>query len=199
MKDFRWYREIDIEDTENNGDKVTQGDIILNCPVVKMEQTESYPFFSTVGAEITAVVMTQACDLENRKPKVKEITVCPITTLKFVVDGIMSKKFNGMQPGKDFEKNKAGVVEEIRRGNYLDFHLINKYESGTDLDLPYSIVHLKNQYRIPVNAIQRIVHERGGKRLRLLPPYRESLAQAYTFNFNRIGLPIDIEVDMQEV
>jgi hypothetical protein len=36
--------------------------------------------------------------------------------------------------------------------------------------------------------------KRNGKRLRLLPPYREHLSQAFARFFMRIGLPVHIDL-----
>lgn len=200
MREFDWYEPIDFNDPD--GDKVTQGDIIIECPVVKIKPMDSPPFIDpTEGANILGIVMTQACDLENPKPKVKLVSICPLIPLKVVVDDIMAKAFASMPDGKKKDDKKAGVIEDIRQGNYLDFHLIQKYEdvSFPHLNIPYSVVGLRDTYHVPVESLQKIVGSRKGKRLRLLPPYREHLAQAYTFNFNRIGLPSNINVSLGDL
>ena len=45
---------------------------------------------------------------------------------------------------------------------------------------------------VPRAFLEDLIAERGTKRLRLLPPYREHLSQAFARFFMRVGLPVDI-------
>jgi len=53
------------------------------------------------------------------------------------------------------------------------------------------VVDFRHSYSLPFTLINDISGKLG-KRLRLLPPYREHLSQAYARFFMRVGLPIDI-------
>jgi hypothetical protein len=44
---------------------------------------------------------------------------------------------------------------------------------------------------VPLGYVKEIARQKGN-RIRMLPPYREYLAQAFAWQFMRIGLPIDI-------
>lgn len=55
------------------------------------------------------------------------------------------------------------------------------------------IVQFDHPIVLPKTVIQNYFL-RQPKRLRLLPPYREHLAQAFARSFMRVGLPIDIPV-----
>lgn len=197
---FEWYKIVDAQEA------VTQGDIIKNCPVIIPEEKgyeESYPYFGVKGGNIDAIVMTQACDLENKTPKVDEITVCPIEPVTNFLKPEMKKIYKD-KPDFDYsdlsskqKKKKEDIFHDIRKGNYLNFYLLNK---NKEFGLEYHIVNLRKSYKIPVNSLNRIVEEKPEKkRLRLLPPYREHLSHAFSFNFSRIGLPEDISVTAEEL
>ena len=88
-----------------------------------------------------------------------------------------------------FSKSKKGK-EALRRGNVPGYHLLNKCEiDGFETD--YLVVDFRSVYSVPFDFIMELVEKRG-KRLRLLPPYREHLSQAFARFFMRVGLPVDI-------
>jgi len=60
--------------------------------------------------------------------------------------------------------------------------------------LKYSIVDFHRIYSLPKNYLRKIAQEKE-VRLRLLPPYREHLSQAFARYFMRVGLPVDIDKD----
>lgn len=53
----------------------------------------------------------------------------------------------------------------------------------------------ENSADITQGDIIKGIAERNGKRLRLCPPYREHLSQAFARYFMRVGLPINIHMD----
>jgi hypothetical protein len=55
------------------------------------------------------------------------------------------------------------------------------------------IVDFGRIYCLPRGYVEKLANHRG-ERLRLLPPYREHIAQAFARFFMRIGLPQDIEI-----
>ncbi len=82
------------------------------------------------------------------------------------------------------------MKESLRRGYLPGYHLLNKCEiDGFKRD--YLIVDFRSVYSVPFDFIVELVKKRG-KRLRLLPPYREHLSQAFARFFMRVGLPVDI-------
>ena len=54
-----------------------------------------------------------------------------------------------------------------------------------------SLVSFQHVYSLPVMLLSRMA-SRAKPRLRLLPPYREHVSQAFGRYFARIGLPLDI-------
>jgi hypothetical protein len=52
------------------------------------------------------------------------------------------------------------------------------------------IVEFRRVYSLPIAYVRR--HVRVASHLRLLPPYREHLSQAFARFFMRVGLPMDI-------
>ena len=58
----------------------------------------------------------------------------------------------------------------------------------------YYIINFKDIFSIPVSMAKKIACQ-NGKRLRLCPPYREHLSQAFARYFMRVGLPININMD----
>ena len=52
------------------------------------------------------------------------------------------------------------------------------------------VVSFRQIYSVPLDYLRERAKQRP--RLRLLPPYREQLAQAFARYFMRVGLPIDI-------
>ncbi|HEO8419793.1 TPA: hypothetical protein VBX77_001766 [Yersinia enterocolitica] len=195
---FDWYEIIKPEDS------ISQGDII-NCPVPVLTKTETYPFYTVDGADITGIVMTQACDLENGRPKVNEITICPLKPLSEYIEEKMHEiyretaDFDYSNLKKKQLDRKTSLVEEIKRGDLLDFYLLNKCEIDNRKLLDFNIVLLRYAYRIPVDAINRIIVEKNENRLRLQPPYREHLSFSYAYNFSRIGLPQDIQYNISDI
>ncbi|MBE0478052.1 hypothetical protein IBX65_02895 [Candidatus Aerophobetes bacterium] len=62
---------------------------------------------------------------------------------------------------------------------------MNGFERG------YTVVDFRSVYSVAFDFIVELAEKRG-KRLRLLPPYREHLSQAFARFFMRVGLPMDI-------
>jgi len=69
--------------------------------------------------------------------------------------------------------------------------LLNKQEGIFD---DYLVVDFKNVYGIHYSTLENIVKKQN-KRIRLLPPYREHLSQAFARYFMRVGLPQDIMLE----
>jgi len=89
----------------------------------------------------------------------------------------------------NFFKSKNGK-EALRRGNVPGYHLLNKCEIN-GFETEYLVVDFRSVYSVPFEFLMNLAEERG-ERLRLLPPYREHLSQAFARFFMRVGLPVDI-------
>lgn len=72
------------------------------------------------------------------------------------------------------------------------YHLLNKSNEHSLYD--YIVVDFKNVYGIQINNLRDIA-QKIESRIRLLPPYREHLSQAFARYFMRVGLPQDIVIE----
>ena len=117
--------------------------------------------------------MSQTCDLVKVRQKVEEVLVCTIWRRSEIKDGHLATP-------KGFE--------DLRKGNLPPFHLLaNCSLSGFERE--FRIVEFRRVY-LPIAYVRR--HLAAASHLRLLPPYREHLSQAFARFFMRVGLPMDI-------
>ncbi len=169
MGKYPWYETVSGEED------LWQGDIINLCPIVVPFGTIELGTMSAEVIEYDVVVMSQTCDLVQRKLDL--VLVCPIWHL------------SEFENRSDFFKSRTGK-EALRRGNAPGYHLLNKCETeGFETD--YLVVDFRSVYSVPFDFLVGLA-ERRGERLRLLPPYREHLSQAFARFFMRVGLPVDI-------
>ena len=156
------------------GEAIHQGDIFEECPILSPDpdaddDAEQVPSTRSV---YDLVVMSQTCDLEQRK--IKQVLLCPVWYLSEMHGYLSTTK------GK----------EDARRGNLPAFHLINKCEiKGFERD--YRVVDFRDVYTLPADFLRHRAVAKG-QRLRILSPYREHLSQAFARFFMRVGLPVDI-------
>jgi hypothetical protein len=167
---YPWYQVV-------RGDNLQQGDILDACPVfaLPVDFTPADTGALLPWRERDVVVMTQSCDLARGREKVTEVLLCPIWSRSELTEGYLST---------------LKGLEDARRGNLPGFHVL------AACDLPECprearIVDFRRVYSLPV-AFMRQQGVSADHRLRLLPPYREHLAQAFARFFMRIGLPTDI-------
>lgn len=166
---YPWFEVVD------SSDDLLQGDFIKNCPIMIPPSEMSDEVVEVRVVEYNVVVMSQSCDLVQRKLEL--VLVCPIWPLS---------EFEKTNP---YYENRRGK-ESLRRGNLPGYHLLNKCEiDGFETD--YLVVDFRNVYGVPFDFLMDLVKKRG-KRARLLPPYREHLSQSFARFFMRVGLPIDI-------
>ncbi|MHA1605382.1 MAG: hypothetical protein ACTSV0_04030 [Candidatus Freyarchaeota archaeon] len=168
VREYPWY------DIVNGEEEIMQGDFISDCPIVvpPLEVSEKVNF-EIINYDV--VVMSQSCDLVQRK--IDLVLVCPVWPL-----GEFEKR-------SDFFRSKKGK-EALRQGNVPGYHLLNKCDlKGFESD--YMVVDFRSVYSVPFDFLIKLTKTRG-RRLRLLPPYREHLSQAFARFFMRVGLPIDI-------
>jgi hypothetical protein len=168
FEEYPWYKIVD------GNENLMQGDFIKECPVM-VPVSEISNEVETRVISYDVVVMSQSCDLVQEKLDL--VLVCPIWSL-----GDFEKR-------SDYFRSRKGK-EALRRGNIPGYHLLNK--CGIDgFQTDYLIVDFRNIYGVPLNFLVDFTNK-GGKRLRLLPPYREHLSQAFARFFMRVGLPVDI-------
>ena len=178
--DYPWF------ELQENSEDITQGNIIKGCLVPVLEELDITEEGQNVKAEISeidGIVLTQACDIANNK--VDNIILCAITS-KTDFENIQK------EAGKT-EKEIKKSIEGIIRGQQHAYHIINEYKTE-EFTQDYYIINFKDIYSVPVD-VARSFAKRNGKRLRLCPPYREHLSQAFARYFMRVGLPINIHIE----
>lgn len=167
---YPWYRTIDGSDLE-------QGDIVDSCPVFA-PPSDIFPndeALQFAWEDRDVVVMTQSCDLISGREKVTEVLLCPVWLRSELTEGYLST-LKGM--------------EEARRGYLPGFHVLA--ECGlSEYQKEIRVVDFRRVYSLPLAFLKR--HAAAQQhRVRLLPPYREHLAQSFARFFMRVGLPTDI-------
>jgi hypothetical protein len=172
--DFPWYSIV-------RGSSLEQGDLLLGCPrfAIPAEAGHANGALSLVRETVDAVLLTQSCDLAVRPDGQCEATdflLCPFHFKKDLADHPV------------FRKDEAW--EEARKGRRPFFHLLNECRlAGHEQDFALVDFHALFTLSVP---LAREFADRTGDRLRLLPPYREHLSQAFARLFMRVGLPADI-------
>lgn len=109
--------------------------------------------------------------------KLDLVLVCPLWSLEEF------GKANG------YFKSTDGK-EQLRRGNIPGYHLVAPCEIQ-DWKREIRVVDFRTVFALPFEFLKKFVAE-SPKRLRLLPPYREHLSQAFARFFMRVGLPAEI-------
>lgn len=169
MEKYPWYAIV------GGKEPLLQGDFINSCPVVIPPAGMQVGRVSAQVIEYDVAIMSQSCDLEQKK--IDLVLVCPIWPL------------SEFEKRSEFFKSKKGK-EALRQGNVPGYHLLNKCEiDGFITD--YLVVDFRTVYSVPLDFLLDLALRRG-RRLRLLPPYREHLSQAFARFFMRVGLPVDI-------
>lgn len=177
--------------------RLTQGDIILNCPVIRWAsravelrtvQDNLVLESMTEFAKADLIVMTQACDLEQNK--VSNVILCPHMPLdryrEYWERAGESKE--GKKPNK---KQWTKTCKDLSNGYIWNLAMINEGQVG-DLALTHRVVDFHDVFTLPRPFLESFLQGREESRLRLRPPYREHLSQAFARFFMRVGLPTGI-------
>ena len=167
MTSYPWYATL-------SGTDIQQGDILEQCPVFSPpELINTQGEAEVVRTSRDVSIMTRSCDMQRDKPP--EVLLCGL--------------YRRSQIPPTHELSKTDSLENARKGNMPAFHLLAACDiNGFEREL--TIVDFRRVHTLPFNFIQKEAQRRP--RLRLLPPYREHLSQAFARFFMRVGLPIDI-------
>jgi hypothetical protein len=175
MIEYPWYELL------TNVDKtLQQGDWIPDCPIILPPQNLKVDNEYEIEVKTyNVLVMSQSCDLENAKVEI--VLVCPFFTFSDYVSKLPVEQQSN--------KNIKTQFEKLRQGHQPNYHLLNKDETKGIGD--YLIVDFRNVYGVHIRFLQEYISPLEN-RVRLLPPYREHLAQAFARFFMRVGLPQNI-------
>jgi hypothetical protein len=160
---YPWYGSV-------QGEELEQGDLFVSCPLFRV--TGQGTFRQEEG---NVVVLSHSCDLTH--DKLELVQVCPYWTLEFLA---------GRVPYLQSVRGR----EDLRRGNVPGYHLLNRcHLPGFESD--FLVVDFRSLYGVHLTTI-RVLAAQQSPRVRLLPPYREHLAQAFARFFMRVGLPVNV-------
>jgi hypothetical protein len=173
---FPWYDVV-------KGDQLQQGDILFRCPLVKPTLADLENDDPSVTREVkveeqNAIILSQSCDLALWKGKcaIEDVILCPLYSRE------------EMRGDKTYKNMVAW--EEARKGRHPSVHILNECTiRGVEFD--FMLVDLTEVFSIAVDTLREFA-ERQNPRVRLNPPYREHLSQAFARLFMRVGLPVDI-------
>ncbi len=185
-----WYEIVRADEP------LTQGDFIFGCPVPTwkdgemdfqgQDDTEALKAsLDFISADV--IVLTQACDLAHSK--VKNITLCPHLPLSEYKVLWESEMRGRDQNPKDTAWKKQ--CEVLNSGYIWNQTVLNRSDSK-EFPLDFRVVDFYDVYTIPRVFLESLLKKRNTPRLRLLPPYREHLSQAFARFYMRVGLPTDI-------
>lgn len=173
-----------------------QGDFVVDCPLLDWQpsppETEGTGIEETLQhnveiVKIDVVIMTQACDLEQKH--VDQVVVCPLHLLESVKVAWEARQTAIGQ--NTTAKAWKSFCKDIKDGFIWNYAMLNRGEAG-GVTTEHRVVDFHDIYTLPLEFLQGIAASRG-PRLRLRPPYREHLSQAFARYFMRVGLPTPVE------
>jgi hypothetical protein len=169
---YPWYEIVPADDG------LQQGDIIRDCPVI--QPPRGVDLFAGLSTEpivflYDVVILSQSCDLVNGKLDI--VLVSPIIPIE---------EFRQSHP----DLRNPRMLDRVRQGDLPGYHMLRE----CDLEghpFPHQIVDFRSVYGVDFEFLSDFAIRRV-PRVRLLPPYREHLSQAFARFFMRVGLPVDI-------
>lgn len=168
---YPWYASVE-------GDEIQQGDIVMDCPIFTPPSDLQFdPDSTTVfdWEERDVVVMSQSCDMEKGHEKITEVLLCSVWRKSEINAGHLSS---------------LKGLEDARRGNLPSYVIIADC-ALPDLRREICVVDFRRVYSLPLDFFRHRAALQS-PRIRLLPPYREHLAQGFAKFFMRVGLPVNV-------
>lgn len=165
---FAWYQ-------VGNWETLEQGDLLPDCPAL-IPPADLSALLSGVaeGVEIEAateiqfadqIILSQSCDLAN--DKIRQVLLC------------------AYHPASSYSKdNRAKIRKEQRPA----LHMIEACALPGH-EFPQQVIDFRTIYTLPKEFVVAFALAKKNSRVRLLPPYREHLSQAFARYFMRVGLP----------
>ena len=183
MQIYPWYEIVEESEELEQGDYIDDCEVLI--PAYLPVQTEADVPNSSQGyqpkgdsAIYNVIIVSQSCDLENGK--LDYVLICPRTSYSEYVTQNKNAHPNVI----------SNNLENFRLGRQHRYCMLN----ASNLDgcrQEIQIVDLGIVFSVPYDVMKQMAKARG-KRLRLLSPYKEKLAQAFAYYYMRVALPIDI-------
>lgn len=158
-------------------DPLDQGDIIEACPILELTEYDpdgKGPLSSTYAVQ-RILVLTQTCDLANAKAS--RVVVAVVLDSQSLVEQQMLKP--------------ADIRGPIRAGRVYGWYFLPK---NAELELPEMIVDLRQLQTLRFDLLTTLC-QRGKRKARIQPLYREHLAKHFADTYSRIGLPRPYETE----
>lgn len=173
MSAFNWYE-------SPKSDTLEQGDIFFRFPVLipgTLRVVEGNAEFETRSRIefYDVIVLTQSCDLVEDEHL--SIILCPVADFERAA----------ADPDSTVRRNQ---FPDIRKGRMPSYHLlkpcdIQGHERG------HMVINFSQVFVTTYRQLITTPPSHDG-RLRLLPPYKEHLSQAFARFVMRVGLPQDV-------
>lgn len=158
-----------------SGVDLQQGDILQDCPVFSPPRNPSPEGFGEVLRQLRdVIVLTQSCDLAAGRGS-PDVLLCGI--------------YQRSQIPAGHKLSNPSNLEIVRKGGMPAFHLLAP-SNVDELPRELTVVDFRALFTLPYDFVQHRASQR--LHLRLLPPYREHLSQAFARYFMRVGLPVDL-------
>ena len=156
---------------------IDQGDIIEGCPILSLVRfdPDRPNEIETKHALQRIIVLTQTCDLANQKAT-RIIAALVFDAQKVVHDQLLKA---------------SDVRGPLRSGRIFGWYFLPKsVESG----LPEMIVDFRQLHTVRMDLLIALC-QRGQRRARVQPLYREHLAKHFADTYSRISLPQPYETE----
>jgi len=163
---YPWYAEV-----LNNS--LEQGDVLKDC-LEPLPPSIGGPIQVDKTPAHNVVVLTQSCDLA--RDGVPLVMVCPVYTFSTWVK---------VQKGSTKDN-----WQKLKNGALVHHHLLNRC-TVAGLEEEHLVTDFRQAFSIPWSYARELATQPS--RVRLLPPYREQLSQAFARCYMRVGLPSEVD------
>jgi len=166
-----------------------QGDLITQCPA-PIADIPTWPLPDDFEPDVDIytydlIILSQSCDLDNNK--IDDVILAHVIDWKSYHD-------EAVRQGKEHVKS-TNFRRALIAGNVPNLSLLHKHEGQPTMN--WSVVDFHRLFVLSKNLVSDVA-DSAGPRLRLEPPYREHLAQAFARYFMRVGLPHDAKDFVKE-
>lgn len=173
-----WYKIVSSSYTPE------QGDILMDFPVVDVTLDAYHAIMGNGDYELNVqkfnmIIVTQSCDLEDAD-NADLVILCPMFSWLDIV------QFENLE-SKGKRKDRWG---KLVRGQKVGEHIINRCDLEAH-EFDYQVIDFRRLYTVPYEVIKDFLANTP-ERIRLMPPYREHMSQAFANVFMRIGLPSNL-------
>jgi hypothetical protein len=185
LTDHPWY-DIAADDSLEQGDFLTDVPVVVppdDATLIDVAEGEHKHLELPVD-RYDLVVLTQTCDLITKG--YGNVLCCQRIGLA---------NFLSEQPELN-RKELVRFLEQLRLNRRIGFYLLPPWPDR-ELD-DYQVIDFRNTISLPI-GYARYISQRSLLRLRLKPPYREHMAQAFAYTYMRVALEADVrKEDLEE-